>query len=145
MRLRLFTALLLVTSLGFTGSRPAAQQADVPKALAPLQGKWLVTSFNGQPIPAEAGEFALVITGSRYQSINAGDIAEEGVLTIDASKTPMWIDLAIRTGDDAGKNQLGLVNVKGDGFEMGLTIPGQTTRPATMDAAELYIVAAKAK
>lgn len=145
MRFRLFTSLVVAAGFALQVAVPAARQADIPKGLQPLQGKWIVNSFNGQPIPAEAGEFALVITGTRYQSINAGVVAEEGVLTVDATKTPVWIDLAIKTGDDAGKNQLGIVNVKGDAFEMGLAIPGNTTRPASMDAAELYLTATKAK
>lgn len=122
-----------------------AQQAEVPKGLAPLQGKWVVNAINGQEIPSEMGEMALVITGNRYQQLIGGEVTEEGTLTVDDTKAPKWIDLAIASGDDAGKKQPGLFEIAGDAILVGLAMAGNPTRPASFDAAELYVTARRVK
>lgn len=145
MRIRLIVPVLTVLALVSVVGAQTQTPADVPKELQPLQGKWLLTSFNGEAIPPEAGEMALVITGNRYQQLENDSIAEEGTFTVDASKTPMWITLSIRTGGDAGATQPGLIIVNGDTFQLGLAMAGNQTRPANMDAAELYVTAKRVK
>ncbi|MCC7186691.1 MAG: TIGR03067 domain-containing protein [Acidobacteria bacterium] len=122
-----------------------AQQAEVPKALVPLQGKWVVDSFNGQAMPPEMGEMALVITGNRYQQLIGGEVTEDGTITVDDTKSPKWIDLNILSGDDSGKKQPGLFEIAGDAIQIGLAMAGNPTRPASFDAAELYVTAKRAK
>lgn len=134
---------VLVIAGSVAGAR--AQQGDVPKALVPLQGKWVVGAINGQELPTEMGEMALVITGNRYQQLIGGEVTEEGTLTVDDTKAPKWIDLAIVTGDDAGKKQPGVFEIAGDAIQVGLAIAGNPTRPASFDAAELYVTAKRIK
>ncbi len=131
-------AMLLVAGVQFS----AGAQGDPKKDLERFQGKWLTTSFNGEAPPAE---ILLIVTGDKYQQVIAGEIAEEGTVKVDVSKKPMWFDLSILTGGDAGKSQPGLADVAGDILTLGLAAAGNATRPATMDQAELYIVFKKAK
>jgi uncharacterized protein (TIGR03067 family) len=123
----------------------AAQQQDaVPKDLAPLQGTWVVTQVNGESLP---GEMALVISGSKYSETVGGTVDETGTIKVDASKTPMTIDLIIAEGNDAGKTQLGIVEVKDDVMRCLLNAPGAGTRPTSLDKGdgELFVVAKKKK
>lgn len=133
-------ALLLTAGVQFS----VGAQGDPKKDLERFQGKWVVTSFNGDAPPAEA-EIALVVTGDKYQQLVAGEVAEEGTVKVDVTKKPMWFDLAILTGNDAGKPQPGIAVLEGDTLTLGLAAAGNTTRPATMDQAELYILLKKAK
>lgn len=142
-RIRSFRSLLALSLIAF--SLTTFAQGDPQKDLERFQGKWMVTSFNGEAVPPEVGEFSLVITGNKYQQITGGEVSEEGTITVDVSKTPMWIDLTILTGNDAGAKQPGLVTITGDTMAVGLAAPGGTTRPASMDAAELYVTAKRVK
>lgn len=145
MRIRFAIPVLAVLALISVVSAQTQTPADIPKELQPLQGKWAINSFNGEAIPPEAGDVSLVITGNRYQQIESGSISEEGTFTVDPSKTPMWITLSIRTGNDAGATQPGLIIVTGDKFQLGLAMAGNPTRPANMDAADLYVTATRVK
>lgn len=140
---RVLLASLLVLSVASVLA--AAAQGDPKKDLERFQGKWMVTTFNGEAVPPGIGEFSLVITGDKYQQIIGGDVSEEGTITVDVSKAPMWIDLTILTGNDAGAKQPGLVTITGDAMVLGLAAPGGTVRPASMDAAELYVTATRVK
>jgi len=130
----LAAALLVTTGL-------AAQTAKPPtpaEALKPAQGTWVVKTFNGQP--AGEGEMLLIITGDKYaQSIN-GTVNERGTLAIDPAKKPMTIDLTIQEGDDAGKLQLGLVEIAGDTMTLKLNVPGSPTRPKDLSVEESFFV-----
>jgi uncharacterized protein (TIGR03067 family) len=106
------------------------QEPAVPKELVPVQGNWVVTLFNGEAPPVE---IALVIKGNKYDNLVNGQSVETGTLKFDPSKTPAWFDLVIETGDDAGKLQLGVIQVSGDSAILKLTVPGTTARPASLD------------
>ena len=86
-----------------------------------------------QPL-AQSGELSILVTGNSYAQTVAGAVNERGTLKIDATKKPMWIDLTITEGSDAGKTQLGLIEVKGDTFTGILAFPGEATRPASFTA-----------
>ncbi len=130
----LAVALLVTTGL-------AAQTAKPPtpaEALKSAQGTWVVKTFNGQP--AGEGEVLLIFTGEKYaQSIN-GTVNERGTLAIDPAKKPMTIDLTIQEGDDAGKLQLGLVEIAGDTMTLKLNVPGSPTRPKDLSVEEGFFV-----
>jgi hypothetical protein len=51
----------------------------------------------------------------------------------------MTIDLAITEGNDTGKLQPGLFEIKGDTLLLSLASPGNP-RPTTLDGAELKLV-----
>lgn len=146
MQTRFSARFILVAVLVLTGAQLAlGAQGDPKKDLERFQGRWVATSFNGEPVPAEAGEMALLVTGDKYQQLISGNVTEEGTVKVDITKTPMWFDLSILTGDDAGKPQPGIAILAGDTLTLGLAVAGNSKRPANMDQAELYITFKKAK
>ena len=116
--------LILTTGVLAQAPKPAAKDA---KATAALQGTWVLTSINGQPV---GDELTLTITGDKYHQTLSGTVNERGTLKVDASKKPMTIDLAIAEGSDAGKTQLGIIEVTGDTIRGNLDTPGAGQRPA---------------
>jgi uncharacterized protein (TIGR03067 family) len=111
----------------------AAQDAAATKALAPFQGTWVLSGPNGEEM-IPGGELALIITGDKYaQSVN-GEINERGSMKIDFAKKPMTLDLIITEGADAGKTQLGLIEIKGDTMMGVLNAPADTNRPTALSA-----------
>ena len=116
------------------GASLVAQQspADAAKTLAAFQGRWVVATINGKSLAGGGGEMALTITGDSYAQVVDGKVTERGTLKIDTARTPMTIDLTIKEGDDAGKPQVGLVEVSGDTMTLHLSMPGSTTRPPSL-------------
>ncbi len=135
---------LLLLSLLLVTPGQAVPQEDGTKALERFQGSWLITSFNGEAVPAEA-EAYLVFTGDKYEQWTGTEVTERGTFAVDAKATPMAIDLTITAGNDAGSIQLGLVEIDGATMALGLAAPGGRTRPANMDQAEVYAVLKKTK
>lgn len=135
-------AVLLAASTSFAQTpaaqadqtKPAAAAVAVPAALKPLQGTWILTTPDGQPI-ADSGELAITITGDKYAQSVAGAVNERGTITLDATKKPMWIDLTITDGADAGKLQVGLIEVTGGVMKGVLGVAGSTTRPTSLTSA----------
>ncbi len=125
-----------------------AQDAKPPvdKALEPLQGSWSVTSINGQSLD-QMGTMLLVIKANKYEQVTNGTTDERGSVKLDATKKPMTIDLAIEEGNDAGKLQLGIIEVTGDTMKVKLNQPDSPTRPTTftMEEGFLMVTATKAK
>jgi uncharacterized protein (TIGR03067 family) len=109
-------------------SKPAA----VPRALQPLQGVWVLSGPNGQPLTQDGSELVITVTGDKYAQSVSGAVNERGTIKVDATKKPMWLDLHIAEGTDAGKIQLGLLEIKGDTMTGALKIPGDTTRPENL-------------
>ena len=138
-------AVLLAASTSFaqtpaqTSAAPAGQKkpptvvAAVPAALKPLQGTWILTSPDGQPL-AEGG-LTLTITGDKYAQAVAGAVNERGTIKLDATKKPTWIDLTITEGSDAGKLQVGLIEVTGGAMKGVFGAAGDTARPASLTPA----------
>jgi uncharacterized protein (TIGR03067 family) len=126
------------------GAKPADPNAA---ALASLQGKWVINSLNGQSAPEGGMEISLTFTGDKYAQTMNGEVNERGTIKLDASKKPMTIDLIITEGSDAGKTQLGVIQVTGDKLTANLDMPGAGQRPADLAPREgsLLFVATKAK
>ncbi|HET9371564.1 MAG TPA: TIGR03067 domain-containing protein [Vicinamibacterales bacterium] len=123
---------------------PIAAQTSVPKELAALQGTWVIVTANGESVEGGA-EITLTFSGDKYnQGIN-GEIVERGTIKVDASKKPMTIDLNIAEGNDAGKLQLGVIEVSGTTMTGNLGAPGAKDRPATLTAAGAFAFTARKK
>jgi len=112
-------------------AKPPATAAGVPAALKPLQGTWVLTTPDGQPL-AQSGDLTITITGDTYAQAVAGAVNERGTIKLDATKKPTWIDLTITEGSDAGKLQIGLIEVTGDVMKGVLGAAGSTTRPTSL-------------
>jgi len=133
-----------VTTVTVVAAVAAHTQDAVSKEMEPVQGTWVMTQINGDATP---GDTALVISGSKYSETVNGTVDESGIFKIDASKTPMTVDLIIQEGDATGKTQLGIFDVKGDTMRLLLNTAGDRTRPTSLEKAdgELFIVAQKKK
>ena len=145
MRHLAFVAMLLTLTAGALaqGAKPADPNAA---ALSSLQGKWVITSLNGQAV-GEGMEVSLTFTGDKYAQAMNGEVNERGTIKLDASKKPMTIDLIITEGGDAGKTQLGVFEVSGDKLTANLDTPGAGQRPADFSQREgsLLFLATKGK
>jgi uncharacterized protein (TIGR03067 family) len=137
-----FAALVVLSGLTTSAGQATL---EIKKELEQFQGKWAITSINNQEVPAGAGDFSLVFTGDKYQQISAGVVEEEGTFKVDVSKTPIWMDLVILKGESAGVTQPGLATITGDSMILGFAMPGNTTRPANWDAAEIYATLRRVK
>lgn len=138
---------VLIAAVGIALAPAVAAQekpADPAKTLAAFQGLWAVLTINGQSIADGGMAMTLEITGDKYaQKIN-GDVNERGSIKVDTTKKPMTIDFTITEGDDAGKPQVGLVEITGDTMTMKLSMPGSSTRPATLSPEEgFFLVSAR--
>lgn len=112
-------------------SAPPTSAAAVPAALKPLQGTWVLTTPDGQPM-APNGDLTIMVTGNTYAQSVGGAVNERGTIKIDATKKPMWIDLAITEGPDAGKSQVGLIEITGSAMKGVFSPAGSTTRPTSL-------------
>ena len=142
-----WTLALAAATVALTSAVTLAQQTpqpEVPNELAAYQGTWIVDQLNGNALPVE---MALVIDGTRYAQTIDGTVTETGQFKLDATKTPHHVTLVIEEGDDAGKSQTGIIEVKGDVVRCLLNTPGDTNRPTSLDKGdgELYVIAHKKK
>ncbi|TAK16108.1 MAG: TIGR03067 domain-containing protein [Acidobacteria bacterium] len=108
-----------------------AAQSALKKEFQALQGTWMLVSAGGDEVPA--GLAGLAFSGEKYEGLTEDKITERGTVRLDPSTKPMAIDLVILQGDDAGKVQLGLVEVSGDKMTLFLANPGDPKRPSPSD------------
>jgi uncharacterized protein (TIGR03067 family) len=109
---------------------PAATKPQpVDKAFAPLQGTWVVNDINGKP----AGSMLLAFKGDKYEVTANDAVNERGTVKLNTSQKPIAIDLVIQEGTDAGKLQLGIIEVTGDKMRLKLAAPADTTRPKSFE------------
>jgi uncharacterized protein (TIGR03067 family) len=139
-------SLALVAFTLFAG-QAAPAQAPAPalsKEVAALQGVWTVTLMNDQD---PGGTVALQFEGTKYAVIINGGVDESGTFKLDTAKAPWTFDLNIVEGSDAGKVQMGILEMKGDAIHGLLGQPGVATRPANFDSADgvVAFVAVKKK
>jgi uncharacterized protein (TIGR03067 family) len=125
--------MLMLMLVGVSVSASAQSQAANQKAVAALQGTWVLSTADGQSM-MPGGELALVIKDNTYSQTANGEVNERGTFKVDATKKPMTLDLTITEGGDAGKIQLGLIDIKGDTMTGVLKFPGDTVRPTDMSA-----------
>jgi uncharacterized protein (TIGR03067 family) len=130
----------LIAGLVLTANVVAQEQKTTPTAAAALQGTWVITSVNGQAAPAGSPELWLTFAGDKYHQTQGGEINERGTIKLDPAKKPMAIDLIITEGSDAGKTQLGIIEVTGDTMRAKLDTPGAQQRPADFAMAEGWIL-----
>src|SRR4029434_9124244 len=95
-----------------------------------LQGTWVLTTPDGQPMAP--GDLTIAFTGNTYAQSVGGAVNERGTIKIDATKKPMWIDLSITEGPDAGKTQAGLIEITGAAMKGVFGMAGSPTRPTSL-------------
>ena len=138
-------AVILVTAgVAFGSTLVAQEKPAADKGVPSMQGTWAILTINGQSM-ADAGMTMLfAVTGDKYAQTVNGEVNERGTIKVDQTKKPMTIHFTITEGNDAGKPQVGLVEVTGDTMTMKLSVVGGSTLPAGMAAEEgFFIVTAK--
>jgi uncharacterized protein (TIGR03067 family) len=108
---------------------PPKPDAAKSKTLTAVQGVWVFTSVNGQDATGQA-EIVITITDDKYVQTIDGNVVEKGTLKFDDTKKPIYMDLVIVEGQDAGKTQLGVFELTSPtAARAKLNTAGETTRP----------------
>jgi uncharacterized protein (TIGR03067 family) len=97
-----------------------------------LQGSWSVTALevDGQEIPAGMlGDARVVVKGNRFESTGMGAVYE-GVIELDTSSTPRWLDMIFDAGPEKGNTNPGIYEVNGDSWKLCIATRGNV-RPST--------------
>jgi uncharacterized protein (TIGR03067 family) len=89
---------------------PAKPEPAKSKTLTAVQGTWVFTSVNGQDAAGQP-EIVITITDDKYVQTIDGNTVEKGTLKFDDTKKPLHMDLVIIEGQDAGKTQLGVIEL----------------------------------
>ena len=103
-----------------------------------FQGKWKIVSWEaaGGGLDADTIEsWRFVFTKDKYEFI-AGDNSEEGLFKLDFAAKPKKIDLAIKTGNDEGKAQVGIYQFDKDKLKVCFARAGEMDRPKEFAAQE---------
>ena len=130
---------MFIAAVSLAAGVLAQDSKDTTKPTA-LEGTWVITSINGQTAPEGAPEMTLTFAGDKYHQTLGGEVNERGTIKLDASKKPMTIDLIITEGADAGKTQLGIIEVTGDTVRANLDTPGTSQRPTDFAVKEGFIM-----
>ena len=124
--------------LSAQGAAQAAKPAApaMSKVLAQVQGTWMFTHTNGQPLEGSGQEILVTITDNKYVQTLNGQVVERGTFKIDDTRKPWTIDISITEGQEAGQSQVGVVQVTGDTMVGKLADTGVTTRPTDFSQSE---------
>ena len=128
----------IVATLAIAATVVADQSKE--RALKALQGTWVITTLNGQAAASGSPELALTFTDDKYHQTLGGQVNERGSVKVDATKKPMTIDLIITEGSDAGKTQLGIIEISGETMRANLDTPGAMQRPTDFTAKEGFLL-----
>ncbi len=137
-------------ALGLTISATGLTSADDKKDLT--VGKWVIESVtrDGKAVDALKGAPREHADGT-YTLRPANDttaLRATGTYTIDATKTPMTIDMKAKGGTSDGKTLLGIAKVDGDTLTVAYGEPGKE-RPTRFESVAgsgvLLVVHKKAK
>jgi uncharacterized protein (TIGR03067 family) len=138
---RSLLAVLAVVSLGFVTAASGQEGDKASKDLKKLQGSWTVVSMEikGQKLPEDKlkeADIKLVVKDGKYAQQVQGEIMEEGTFKLDPSKKPAAIDLSIDSGNDKGKMQRGIYEIKGDTWRISFAKAGSKDRPTSFASNE---------
>jgi uncharacterized protein (TIGR03067 family) len=87
-------------------------QPDQTKELVKFAGTWTpaYVEIDGKELKDDIKNDLLVITGTKY-TFTGPKTKMEGVITIDASKTPPTLDVEITGGDNKGVKTIGIYEI----------------------------------
>lgn len=91
--------------------------------------------FQGEWKLVQSDEITLKINGADYVFDGGGQV-EKGKFKFNPSTTPAELDVEITEGNDAGKKQVGIYELKGDKVKFCFALAGETKRPKKFEAAE---------
>lgn len=117
----LLSCMLLVINAWADEKEEAAK-----KELEKFQGEWKLV---GQE------DIFLKIKGADYEFI-MDDKKEKGKFKFNPAVKPAEVDVDITEGDDAGKKQVGIYELKNDNLKFCFARAGQSKRPDKFEAAD---------
>jgi len=95
-----------------------------PKA---IEGVWSCVEAvnNGNKLPAEkAAQLKLTLTDKQFKTQLGEQVLFDSTYTLDASKTPVEIEMLGNEGDLKGKPALGIIELKGGTLTLCYVMPG---------------------
>jgi uncharacterized protein (TIGR03067 family) len=124
-----------VLSAQATTQKPApAPTPALSRTMQMVQGTWVFMTSNGEDVSSQ--DIVVTITGDKYVQTVAGAVVEKGSFTIDDTKKPMWLNIKIVEGEDAGKTQLGVFEVTATAMRGKIGQPDTTTRPTDLEPSD---------
>jgi uncharacterized protein (TIGR03067 family) len=126
--------LTLAALLGLSGLAAAADDKD---ALAKLQGNWSLVRHDvqGAPLAEEKiKQFGLDRMSIKGQMFMRGK--QTGTLKVDASKSPMQLDMMVVAGAFQGKTLVCIYSIEGDTLTICQSLPAKTDRPSEFKSAQ---------
>ena len=136
-------AVVLVAPSVYVSAQAGSSKTAPAGVIKALQGEWVVATINGESLATGGTEMSLTFTGDKYAQTVNGTVNERGTFKIDTTKKPITIDLAISEGSDAGKLQLGVLELAGDTLTVHLNLPNAPARPADFTPQGQILVVAK--
>lgn len=134
MKLTLPLALAAGLLLAADSPKDDAAKKDLDK----LQGTWKLVSYETGGNKAGEEDLAgskMVIKGNKYAYTSA-DQDEEGTMKLDPGAKPAAVDLKIESGNDKGKDQVGIYKLEGDTLTFCFAHPGEKERPKEFSGRE---------
>jgi len=102
----------------------AKRKTDLEK----LQGSWTIVTLQidgSQMPPGAPGGSKIVVKGDKFTTLSMG-ATYNGIVTLDATKTPKSFDLKFTAGPEKGNTSLGIYELDGDDWKICLTVTGNT-------------------
>ena len=115
----------------------AAVAADPPADLKAFGGKWALhaATLSGRDHLDDFAGMTLTVTGEKY-AIEFGVNSDHGTITVDAAKSPKWIDITTRKdGPFKGRTLPGVYKFDGDLLVLCLDSEAKA-RPTAFEAKE---------
>jgi uncharacterized protein (TIGR03067 family) len=130
---------LAILAVGVLTAAGAPLGGSAKKEQQKLQGTWVPTSLmiDGKEVPKdEFRNLTVTFAGDKF-TVKAGDkVFGEGTFTIDPAKEPKTIDNRWTTGDNKGKNEVGIYKVEGDTLTTCFAEAGTDKRPTSFTSKE---------
>lgn len=112
----------LVMSLAWADEKEDAAKKELEK----MQGEWKLSVQD---------DVTLKIKGNEYE-FTAGNISEKGKFKFNPSTKPAQVDVDITEGNDAGKKQVGIYELKEDKVKFCFAKAGEVKRPDKFESSE---------
>jgi uncharacterized protein (TIGR03067 family) len=126
MRLHAF----LVLASGFLIATDDPKDDAAKKELGKLKGTWTLVSAerDGKKLPKdEVKKTKITFKGDTFVFPDASGIgtSQKGIITVDPSKTPKWMDSKATNDAAKGELSLGIYEIAGDDYKVCFAPPGK--------------------
>jgi uncharacterized protein (TIGR03067 family) len=95
----------------------------VTREIKALQGKWTIVSLEMDGQTMEGPSAQVVVKGDRFTAISMG-ASYEGVVEVDATRTPKEFNLVFTEGPEKGNTNRGIYELDGDAWRLCLNTTG---------------------